>query len=426
MVDDLSVFQWEVYGLADNPFDTRPISFQNRRLTFDVFVGRSAETHKLENVLYSSSSTRTLVFGERGVGKTSFVNYVRNKNNEKYFTPSSEIEIQRKWDETDFLKNTIIHSYYTLVQLKKSKNSFIDDKFIADFAEKIGLEVKTDSLTAGISIGLISAAKTSGKTNSVLDNPRYLRELFDNLLTKIVESGKKGAIFHYNNLDRFDDEQELSSFLESIRDIVLTENAHFIFVGNRFTADVFKNTDMFNRVLDDRIIINPIDISELKETVKRRFLSLKTPNGHFISPCYLECVDALYMLYNGNTSYIFKSLKQAIIKNSENSPKTLAVADMKTILRGLVNERLSQISPRAKTILLHLLKKKRLNNSALAKDLSILAQNVSAYMKQLQGVDLVFSVKEGRQRFFEPSEVAAWLLLDGAGKSNHRRLSEYS
>src|SRR3989344_5268458 len=68
---------WAKYGLRESPYSTSPIRILSILPIEKVFCGRTEDVKKLKRIITSKNSTRTLIIGDFGVGKTTFVNYVR-------------------------------------------------------------------------------------------------------------------------------------------------------------------------------------------------------------------------------------------------------------------------------------------------------------------------------------------------------------
>ncbi|MBI4162545.1 MAG: hypothetical protein HY513_02585 [Candidatus Aenigmarchaeota archaeon] len=99
---------WELYGVKQDPFTTSPILAKGGTLPIGCFVGRLENVNRLGRIIGSKGGSRTLVYGDIGVGKTTFVNVVRAHSIEKgFFTPFKEIAIQGEWTSDDFVLNTL-------------------------------------------------------------------------------------------------------------------------------------------------------------------------------------------------------------------------------------------------------------------------------------------------------------------------------
>ena len=95
---------WALYGLKGNPFSTKPLSIYGGDIPLETFFGRQRELQHLMRIVASSENSRVLVSGDVGVGKTTFVNYIRSTlAQKKYFITPREIPVQSNWTADDFL-----------------------------------------------------------------------------------------------------------------------------------------------------------------------------------------------------------------------------------------------------------------------------------------------------------------------------------
>jgi hypothetical protein len=86
--------KWDLFGFKGDPFSTEPIE-QN---TLSLYTGQEAAIKKAETVI-DEKNTITVIEGTRGVGTTSFANYMRflAQDRKDYFTPRHEIKVENGW-----------------------------------------------------------------------------------------------------------------------------------------------------------------------------------------------------------------------------------------------------------------------------------------------------------------------------------------
>ena len=84
---------WRRYNLQGNPYFITPLSIGDGFLDFSSFVGRDEEKKQIKKVI-EQGSVRSIITGDAGVGKTSLLNFVRDKaSKDQYFTTQKEIEL---------------------------------------------------------------------------------------------------------------------------------------------------------------------------------------------------------------------------------------------------------------------------------------------------------------------------------------------
>jgi len=79
---------WRKYNLKENPYFQEPLAISDGKIPMSAFIGRKKEILNIKKMIEIGEG-RFLIIGDSGVGKTTFVNYVRaNAPNKKFFTPS--------------------------------------------------------------------------------------------------------------------------------------------------------------------------------------------------------------------------------------------------------------------------------------------------------------------------------------------------
>ena len=95
---------WEFLGFKHYPFSVNPISMK----TLDLFIGHDKEVQVCKNML-SDNNLRLIIEGARGVGTTSFANYVKFSAQAKklYLAPRVEASVEAHWNLESLLTAVI-------------------------------------------------------------------------------------------------------------------------------------------------------------------------------------------------------------------------------------------------------------------------------------------------------------------------------
>lgn len=115
---------WQNFGFKDDPLKTSPIT----KSTLGLFTGHGEEVRICTNVL-TGSNVRIVIEGARGVGTTSFANYLRFSLEAKktYFTPRTEIKVEQGW-RFETLLAAIISNFVREIELLPNNKALISDK----------------------------------------------------------------------------------------------------------------------------------------------------------------------------------------------------------------------------------------------------------------------------------------------------------
>ncbi len=406
---------WEIYGVKENPFSISPLLVRGGIIPLESFVGRAENIKRLIKILGSKGGSRTLVYGDIGVGKTSFVNLVRsNAYGQKFFTPFKEIAVQEDWSPLDFIFNTLSGIYGTLklmVEKPLDESLFIKLNSLLELGESnLGFNLQV----AGFGGGFSEEQKQPTKITML-----SLQNFFEEIINDINKNTRKEVIIHYNNLELLS-ETKLRSVFNNLRDFFQTKGVHFIFVGNLTVHTTVQSVPRFSSNLNDTPFnIEPLSFTEVKEIIKRRFDSLKMGNEfNYIIPYTEDSLKELYEIMNGNIRDILNSISTAIIQETEEKPVILDKDKLSKTLKEVLESRyLSKIAPRARDVLFEILKCREITNKAISDKLKIPRSNVSTYISDLQSAGCVYlRRKTGKDKFWSPEPKIKWFLLKGNEK----------
>ena len=282
---------WELYGVRENPFSISPILVMGGAVPIDSFVGRGEHIKRLSRIIGSKGGSRTFIYGDIGIGKTSFVNVVRNSAFEKkFFTHFKEITTQDKWTTDEFVLNTLSAIYSTLKLIKEKPIS-------EDIYRKLEslFEIGRISVGGGVSIaGFGGNVQVTQNPTEVLTS-FSLQSLFSEIIDNINEHTKKEVIIHYNNLELVT-EKKMRYLFENLRDFFQTKGIHFIFIGNLTAFSILQSVPRFSSILSDTPFhIEKLTYNEIKEVIKKRFESLQSsPELNLIYPYTDDCLQIIY------------------------------------------------------------------------------------------------------------------------------------
>ena len=401
---------WELYGVRENPFSISPILVMGGAVPIDSFVGRGEHIKRLSKIIGSKGGSRTFIYGDIGIGKTSFVNVVRNSAFEKkFFTHFKEITTQDKWTTDEFVLNTLSAIYSTLKLIKEKPIS----EDIYRRLESL-FEIGRISVGGGVSIaGFGGNVQVTQNPTEVLTS-FSLQSLFSEIIDNINEHTKKEVIIHYNNLELVT-EKKMRYLFENLRDFFQTKGIHFIFIGNLTAFSILQSVPRFSSILSDTPFhIEKLTYNEIKEVIKKRFESLQSsPELNLIYPYTDDCLQIIYNLMDGNIRDILNSLSTAIHYATSESPILLDRNRLAKTLNEVLEKRyLSSLTPKEKEILGEIVKHDEITNKSLSEKLKVPRSNISTYIKNLENSGCVFlRRKNGKDKFWKVDPKIRWSLL---------------
>jgi len=407
---------WELYGLKSNPFFTEPLLIFGGNVDLKIgFVGREEELRRLQNVIYSAGGSRILVSGDVGVGKTTFVNYVRAMASQNgFFTTLKEIAVQPDWTGIDFILNTLASIYHTIKirnDLKQSiisKENFNKLQLLVDIVEKKDKEYGISILGVGGNYG------SSTNLSIPSTNINSLQTFFEEIVNEIRMSGYKELIFHYNNLEILENNQ-LQKLFNSIRDFIQIREVNFIFIGDLTVPISINQIKRVSSIMTETpVILGSLSIKEVKQLLEKRIKLLEIPNLTSIKPYDDEVISKLYNLYDGNLRFILNSLSTVFCELVKDNPITVTNNELVKVLSETGKKRwLDKLTDNEKEVLFLILKEDEMTNKKIAGILKKKKQNISKITNRLLELSAIKIKRiDGKEKFFSVVHSIKWFLLE--------------
>lgn len=394
--------QWELLGFKDDPFKTHPIT----SYTLGLYTGNEEKIKQLKFTL-NTSNIVIVIEGERGVGTTSFSNFIRftAQNEKKYFTPAGEIKVEPYWN-ADTLMAAVIGNVVTSLELDyhdeiKNNKNFIEAKALVS---RITETFKSFGLS-GLGVG--GNYSVSGViTQPVMMPTQMLAHYLEGLVKVIQGLGfKYGLLIQLNNLDvgTVQDEKHLKVLLNVMRDYFQMPGTSWMLVGDtelrRFIA---QKIDRVDDIVGCEIEITPLSENMYFQLIDKRIQYFKA-KPQVELPIDKDVWLYLFQVTKGRLRYIFGLLnrlygvlqlgvltdhislemaKPAIKQFGEERIKRhkLSVTDM-AVLQAVVSNEMAQVSE-------------------LAKSIGKSQTQVSRILNTLHGLNLVTYKQEWRSRHY--------------------------
>lgn len=415
---------WQQYGLRQNPFDTLPLVEGGEIPINQAFIGREQERSYLDSLYQLESKGAIIIEGKLGVGKTSLANYQKNRwrndKNKPLFSFRREIEANsRRLTKEDFILD-IIGSCLREIELV-DKELIPKHKFLQRLSRLVDI-TETISFSSGIEIAGFGGE--FGKTKSI-EYPsqltatlleKYLNQLIEFILTTpILKVRYHGLIVHINNFDTVLNSKEgkaiVINFMHEIRDLLQISNVYYIFIGPEgfFNQILAKEARIKPVFTGNPIKLLPLNKLEFKAAIKERFHLLKSHDVQdIIRPFDDQLLAAVYDLYQGDIRSLMGALRDILVANANNLPKTLTKEEG---LISLAQERwhkikLTKLSKEQEQVLLYMSKFEKISQKEIAHHFHKAQTNVSGYyfapLHQNNIIELV--EKSGRVKYWSLSK----------------------
>jgi hypothetical protein len=398
---------WQSLGFKDDPLKTAPITEE----TLTLYTGHEAEVRACQRVL-TSSNVRLVIEGARGVGTTSFGNYLRftAQKNCSYFTTRNEIKVDQGWRLETLLAVIVSHLVRELELFDQQKAIIKDRRFqqakaisshIAETYRSFGVE----AFGAGINYG-----KTAGVvTQPVIVPSAVLGHHIEDLVALIRENGyQHGVLLQLNNLDlgEVHSEQDMKYLLNGLRDYTQIEGTNWLFVGDvglrKFIA---QQVDQLDDIISYEVKIDPLNEVEFAAMLTKRFEYYKSAEK-MVVPIDMQVFIYLYHITAGRLRYIFGLISRLM--------HSLHVGDLidritielaKPMLIQLARDRVKRtdITEAEELALKLLVNLKEPTQSDMIKAMNKTPQYVGRLLSSLTQKQLITVKRMGNKNYYTPS-----------------------
>ncbi|MCA9486412.1 hypothetical protein H6501_04820 [Candidatus Woesearchaeota archaeon] len=324
---------WEKYGLSDTPYSTTPLRLLGPVRIEKLFANRTEITKILGDRILSNSTSRTLIIGNPGIGKTSFGNFLRwhlcrkDPENSKYLTTAIELKIQEEWNNQKFLRAVLSAVYNANLIFNWSKQG-IKLKTLKDLKDYIKGS-KSKSFSGQVGVEQANIAASYGETLTIPNevSTEILEDFFMRLM-KDIRQYKKGLILQLNNLENISNDT-LANLLRNIRDYLQVEGLHTLFLGPPEALTGLEKYPQVHSVFGKTISLEALKKEEVLEVLEKRCEALKDPNGSYIYPYEKETVFTLYESLNQDLRLTFKVLDDTTTYYTKEAPCRITLKEVK-------------------------------------------------------------------------------------------------
>jgi DNA-binding transcriptional ArsR family regulator len=398
---------WQAFGFRGDPLNTSPIT----KSTLELFTGHRKEIQICTNAL-SGSNVCIVIEGARGVGTTSFANYLRFSAAAKkiYFTPRTEIKIEQGW-RSETLLAAIISNFVREIELLPNNGTLTSDQRFQSAKSLSTLIAETYRAFGVDAFGFgASYSKQAGiVTQPIIVPSPTLGHHLEDLIALIREAGyKNGVLLQLNNLDigEIHSQEEMKYLFNALRDYTQIDGSSWLFVGDlglrRFIA---QNVDRLDDIISYEIKVNPIPLSDLSEMIDKRVRFYRESDKVEL-PIEKEVFYYLYKITGGRLRYVFglmSRLMSRLYVGDLTDKVTLDIA--KPMLMKLGKDRVerSDLTVIEEQVLRLLVTLPDANLSNIAKKLKKTSQYIGRVLAKLADEGLVLSQKIGKQRIYKPS-----------------------
>lgn len=395
---------WEFLGFTHYPFSVNPISMK----TLDLFTGHDKEIQICKNLM-TDNNLRLVIEGARGVGTTSFANYIKFLAYEKklYLAPRVEASVEAIWNLESLLTAVIsnIVREMEIMDSKITKNKI--------FTEAKALSYRLSEAYNNFGISAFSVGGSYGKSTTI-SQPSFIpsttlgHHLRDLGSLAVKQGYKHGILIQLNNLDLnvVHSEEHLSYLFNAMRDFLQIENLSWLLVGDiGISSFIASRVDRLDDIITDKIFIKPLNKTDYHKLIKKRIEHYRL-NKKSEFPLNQDVFDYLYDITNGRLRYVFGLVHSLLSRIQIGKLIQKVSLDLaKNTITALAKERVDQfaLSNAELDVIYYLVKNGESNVITIVKETGKNRTFISKIMSQLLEKKCVFVRKEGKQRIYSPS-----------------------
>ena len=301
---------WEPFGLRGSPFfqdELRPTDEDGYPIS--LFVGRSDELRRITRRVVSDRSSRSVVQGDPGVGKTSFVNRLKaDLAAAGVLTHEHPVRITSDTRRATFVADVL----RTLVRIRLTREPRSSKKSDTFWKKTVRLLEGEELMGGSVSALGVGAGVTRGYIAPQVPGDSLFDHLGQALRTLANELGAP-VLLHVNNLENLTAEgaRETAVLLRDLRDYLLLP-AHWVFVGATGIDDsLFRVYPQVGGIFPEAETLQPLDAGEIEELLDRRYAFLALEGRQPVPPIEPGEAARLYGMYRGDLRNFLRLLGDA-------------------------------------------------------------------------------------------------------------------
>ena len=350
---------WTPYGLRDDPYFQAPLQLGIEGATarpMSLFVGRDDELVLLANQVVGASSSRAIIEGDAGVGKTTFVNRLKTElAAHGVLIHADPVRVMPGMSARQFigevlkvllqihatLEAALMASASGVAQgLKKAKQIAGDETGLSEeaaFWRRVGrLIAGEDSVAGGFTAGVVGMQRERIRIPAEVE-----LSLFDELTRALAYLSRQGArrvLIHVDNMENLtrEDAAQAAGLMQEVRDCFLADHGHWLFVGTTgITEAIFAPTPQVSSIIPFHTVLGPLGRTDVAELLARRYrhLHLGDQVAALVPPVSAEEGARLYERYHGHLRAFLMLLSRAVQRRSAANPGVpLTAADVATTM----------------------------------------------------------------------------------------------
>lgn len=312
---------WSLFGLRESPFFQDTLSPASAYPT-DLFVGRVTETRTILTTVGSSPSTRQVLHGPPGIGKTTLAQHVKAVlAREGYIVRWRPVGVVAGQTSAALMVDILASAHESVLTARPLSA----DKEPMQAARGLVRAFRQTDVSGGLSV-MGSGAQGARHTSYVRPVDAGMMQEAWRLLLDIAalacgEHEARGLVVHLNNLENLtsaDSIEAASLAFRDLRDLFLSSDLHWLVVGT--SEEALGILGAFPQVrsifLPSHPALAPLSSEEFVALLQERYRHLRAKGHDFIPPVEDETAVAVYEVFHGDLRGALRTLEQGCLSLS--------------------------------------------------------------------------------------------------------------
>lgn len=307
---------WHAFGLAANPFFQHEIESSGDLYPPKLFVGRGEDLQRAVHQVEGDISSRIVIVGEPGVGKTSFANRLKAAvADQQVMIHEEPIRLTGRSTLLSFSRDVLTVLLKLHAVHKTRKQAPVWDRIRAIIEGRVG---RAGGLQLGGTLPGGAGATIGGNIERGNEAPELAREhLYPEIkdaLEDLARDAERAVLIHIDNMEHLSlqDEKRAAQLVLELRDYLLLPHAHWVFVGaTGVDKNVFRPHQQVRSIFPSAVKLTPLAGAEVRELLERRYQHLRLDGVPLVSPIRPEDTEVLYRMYYGDLRNFLRLLSDA-------------------------------------------------------------------------------------------------------------------
>lgn len=400
---------WNPLGIRTNPFFQEALDISESDLRpINLFVGRADEAEKVLQRTLGGDSTRLLVSGQPGVGKTTFIQHVKSRlAGEHGFAVSSEFcRVPHQLSVTALgadLLRAVVRSLRNVLpgKILETLDGFDRACALVEETEQRAWQWSVSVLGSGGGLG------SDRKHHPPAFGPDQFQDTLAELCAGAMAKGVAGTVVHLNNLENLErDPEEATLLMRDARDYFLVPGLHLqLGATPEFHSRILSVHAQVRSIFPPPVTLAPMTLEEVQEMLQHRLDHLRIGRQKVTPPVTPELVGQLHTLFRGDLRGLLGALEEACYRALGTlHPAPLGLKEALPVIAPLYQGQLVNELSRAE--LAHLgqlaaLGVKDFRQADVIDHLGLSQGRVSTLFSRLEQAQAILPVRsEGRSQYF--------------------------